>query len=82
MGRQFEKRRDKFERKMGTLDRSKTVLGKFFWKSAGERPEQERCNPERTVGTLYRSVSPDDSTGADRAGIYRARVGVNVTAYE
>ena len=37
---------------------------------------------EKTVGTLYRSVSPGDSTGADRAGVYRARVGVNITIDE
>ena len=33
-------------------------------------------------GTLYRSVSPGDSTGADEAGVYRAWVGMNVTADE
>ena len=38
--------------------------------------------PERTFGTLYRSVSPGDSTGADGEGVYRAWVGINVTADE
>ena len=37
---------------------------------------------KRTVGTLYRSVSPGDFTGADRAGFYWARVMMNVTADE
>ena len=39
-------------------------------------------HPERTVGTFYQSVFPGDSTGADKAGVYEARVGMNVTAYE
>ena len=39
-------------------------------------------HPERTVGTLNRSVFPGHSMGADRAGVYRARVGMNVATDE
>ena len=51
-----------------------------FAEVSGRKTRAGEVYPERTAGTLYRSVSPGDSTGADRAGVYRARVGVNVTA--
>ena len=33
---------------------------------------------QRLLGTLYRSVSPGDPTGADRTGVYRARLRMDV----
>ena len=51
-----------------------------FAEVSGRKTRAGEVYPERTAGTLYRSVSPGNSTGADRAGVYRARVGVNVTA--
>ena len=53
-----------------------------FTKISGRKTRAREVYPERIVGTLYRSVSPGDSTGADRAGVYRARVGMNVTTDE
>ena len=53
-----------------------------FTKVSGRETGVGEVYPERTVGTLYRSVSPGDSTGADGAGVYWARVGMNVTADE
>ena len=49
-----------------------------FTKVSGRKTRAGEVHPERTVGTLYRSVFPGDSTGADRAGVYRAMVGMNV----
>ena len=69
------------EKRMGTLDKSKSVPGKFY-ESQREKTRAGEVYPERTVDTLYRSVFPGDSTGADEAGVYRARVGMNVTADE
>ena len=34
----------------------------------------------KTVGTLYRPVSPSDPKGANKTGIYKARVRINVAA--
>ena len=42
----------------------------------------EQVYSERTIGTLYQSVSTGDSMGADRAGVHRARVKMNVTTDE
>ena len=53
-----------------------------FTKVSGRKTRAGEVYPERTVGTLYRSVPSGDSTGADRAGVYRARVGVNITTDE
>ena len=50
-----------------------------FTEVSGGKMRAGEVYPERTVGTLYRSVSPGDSMGADRAG---ARVGVNITTDE
>ena len=82
IGRQFEKRKEKFKRKMGTLDKSKSISEKFS-KNQQERDQSKRGAPrQRTVGALYQFVSPGDLTGTDRAGVYRARVEVNVAANE
>ena len=51
-----------------------------FAEVSGRKARAGEVYPERTAGTLFRSVSLGDSTGADRAGVYRARVRVNVTA--
>ena len=51
-----------------------------FTEVSGRKTRPGEVYPERTVGTLYQSVSPGDSTGADRAGVYWARVWMNVTA--
>ena len=53
-----------------------------FYKVSRRKTRAGEVYPQRTVDTLYRSVSPGDSTGADSAGVYRARVGVNVTTDE
>ena len=53
-----------------------------FTKVSGRKIRAGEVYPERTVGTLYRSVSPGDSTRADRTGVNRARVGMNVTTDE
>ena len=71
------KREGGVERRMGTLGKSKSVPGKFY-RSQREETRPGEVYPERTVGTLYQSVSPGNSTGADR--VYRARVWMNVTA--
>ena len=53
-----------------------------FTEVSGRKTRAGEVYPERTVGTLYQSVSPGNSTGADGAGIYWARVGMNITADE
>ena len=77
--KKFEKM-EKFE-EMSTLDRSMSVLEKFFQihkRKTGAREVQ----PEKTVGTLYLPVSPNNSTGTDGTEVYRTRVRVNVATYE
>ena len=44
IGRQFEKRREKFERKMGVLDKFKSVPEKFF-KNQQKRDQSKRDAP-------------------------------------
>ena len=66
----------------GHIGQVQECPGKILRKSVGERSEHERCTQRQAVGTLYQSVSPGDSTGADGAGVYRAWVGMNVTADE
>ena len=53
-----------------------------FPKVSGRETRKSEVHPERTVGTIYRSVSPGGLAGADRAGVCRAWVGLNVTADE
>ena len=53
-----------------------------YTKVSGRKTRAGEVYPERTVGTLYQSVSPGDSTGADGAGVYWVRVGMNVTVDE
>ena len=65
IGKQFEKERDKLEKEMSTLDKS----WKHFLKSRKRKIRAAKVHPERTVGTLYATVSPGDPMGADRAGI-------------
>ena len=50
-----------------------------FTEVSGRKTRAGEMYPKTTVGTLYRSVSPGDSSGADGAKVYRARVGVNIT---
>ena len=53
-----------------------------FTKVSGRKTRAGEVYPERTVDTLYRSVSPGDSTGADGERVYWSRVWMNVTADE
>ena len=53
-----------------------------FTKVSQRETRAGEMDSERTVSTLYWSASPGDSTGADGAGVYRARVGMNVAADE
>ena len=53
-----------------------------FTKVSGRKIRAGEMYPERTVGILYRYVSPGDSTRADGAGVYRVRVGMNAIAEE
>ena len=53
-----------------------------FPKVSGRETRVREVHAERTVGTLYRSVSPGDVAEADRAVVNRARVAVNVIANE
>ena len=69
------------EKRMGTLASPRMSRGDFT-KVSGRKTRAGEVYPERTVGTLYRSISPGDSAGPDRAGVYRARVGVNITTDE
>ena len=79
IGRQFERRREKFERKMRPFDKLKSVPEKFF-ENLQERDLSKRGAPRENSWRIVRSVCPVDSKGADREGVYRARVGVNVAA--
>ena len=81
IGRQFGKRREKLERRM-VYWKGPSVSRGNFPQVSGKETRAREVHPERTVVTLYRSVSPGDSMGADRAGVNRARVGVNVTTDE
>ena len=81
IGRQLGKRREKFERKMGTLDRFKSVPKKFS-KSQQERDQSKKGAPRENSWHIVPMCSSGDSAGADRTGVNGARVGVNVTADE
>ena len=59
---------------------SPRVSWKNFTKVSRRKTRAGEVYPKRTVGTLYRSVFPGDSTGADRAGVYWSKVWMNVTA--
>ena len=80
----FEKRREKFKKKNKHIRQVQECPEEIFRKSAGEtRPEQEKCTQRKQLhGALHRSVSPGDSMEEDKAGVCRARVGVNVITDE
>ena len=78
--RQFGKKRGRSLRGSWAHWTGPRVSWGKFPKVSGRETRTGEVHPERTVGTLFRSVSPGDSTGADRAWVNRARVGVNVTA--
>ena len=66
---------------MDTLGKSKSVPGRFY-ESQREKDQSRRGAPRENSWYIVRSVIPGDSMGADRAGVYRARVGMNVATDE
>ena len=65
IGRQVEKKREKLEEEMGTLNKS----WKNFAELSKRKARKREVHPEKTVNALYRPISSNDLTGADRAGI-------------
>ena len=70
------------EKRKGTFGQVQECPGEILRKSVGGETRAGEVYSERTVGKWYRSVSPGDSMGADGAGVYRAWVGMNITADE
>ena len=56
IGRQFENRWEKFEGKMATLDKSKSVLEKLFENEQNSTGTRE-VHPERTVAALFTQMT-------------------------
>ena len=70
--------REEVEKRMGTLEKSKSVLERFY-ECQREKDQSRRSAPRENSWYIVPICFPGDSTGADRAGVHRARVGMYVT---